>query len=397
MNKNYKITFFCVFIIILCYVSWGLYSSNFSKISLKEALYESAKIPADHWDNLYKDMKIKDKYKVVFVVTHGGEYNYAECFKYAAERMGWQVRLYNKQINTYDREILEFDPDFILYAVHSDHDISTELMAHRSRKYLNSHVLAKYIIDAENPYTITEKTKRLIFPFHGIFTIPQEVDLFQKIFQNANKLFNGIGVLPFTPALSNEPSEPINLMWCGMGWDKFRGSENYKKFIKLLSENISMKVYGPYSYLYYLAPNIYDGFTPSGMEQINAIRKNGIYLLTHTDGYLEAGVPTSRIFEALTANVVIISDKHPFAIENFGDNFLYFDQDADSETMYKQVKAHYDWIKANPEEAKAMADRAHRIFLEKFTVEKDLIRMAKMHEYVLKQEKEMGLNYPLAY
>jgi len=65
--------------------------------------------------------------------------------------------------------------------------------------------------------------------------------------------------------------------------------------------------------------------------------------------------------------------------------------------MYKQVKAHYDWIKANPEKAKAMAARAHQIFLEKFTLEKDLVRIAKMHEYVVKQEKEMGLSYPLAY
>ena len=49
------------------------------------------------------------------------------------------------------------------------------------------------------------------------------------------------------------------------------------------------------------------------------------------------------------------------------------------------------------EKAKAMAARAHQIFLEKFTVERDLVRIAKMHEYILNQEKEMGLRYPLAY
>ncbi len=100
--------------------------------------------------------------------------------------------------------------------------------------------------------------------------------------------------------------------------------------------------------------------------------------------HIEAGMPSLRLFEALAANVVIISDMHPFVIENFGDNILYYDQYADSETMFKQVKSHYDWIKANSEEAKAMAGRAHKIFLDKFTIEKDLPRLARMHEYVVK-------------
>jgi hypothetical protein len=56
-----------------------------------------------------------------------------------------------------------------------------------------------------------------------------------------------------------------------------------------------------------------------------------------------------------------------------------------------------DWIKANPEEAKAMAARAHQIFLDKFTLERDLVRIAKMHESVITQEKEMKLKYPPAY
>ena len=65
--------------------------------------------------------------------------------------------------------------------------------------------------------------------------------------------------------------------------------------------------------------------------------------------------------------------------------------------MYKQVKAHIDWIKENPEKARLMAAKAHQIFLDKFTLDKDLIRIAKMHEYILRQEKEMGLKYAPAY
>ncbi len=133
------------------------------------------------------------------------------------------------------------------------------------------------------------------------------------------------------------------------------------------------------------------------MEIFNALRDNGIYLLSHSEKHIEAKTPTLRVFEAVAANVVVISDMHPFIMEHFGDSFLYFDQNADAQTMYAQVKEHMDWIKAHPEKAKAMAAKAHQIFLDKFTLEKDLIRIAKMHEAILEQEKSMALKYAPAY
>ena len=44
-----------------------------------------------------------------------------------------------------------------------------------------------------------------------------------------------------------------------------------------------------------------------------------------------------------------------------------------------------------------MAAKAHQIYLEKFTLDKDLSRIAKMHEYILEQEKKMNLSYAPAY
>ena len=144
-----------------------------------------------------------------------------------------------------------------------------------------------------------------------------------------------------------------------------------------------MRVYGHYNSSSYLKPHIYGGYIEPGIKNIQAIRKNGIYLLTQSDLHFQGGEPNMRGFEAAAANAIVISDKHPFIVENFGDSFLYFDYDADSEIMYAQVKAHIDWIKNNPEQAKAMAKKAHQIYLEKFTIENDLIRIAKMHENVI--------------
>jgi hypothetical protein len=114
--------------------------------------------------------------------------------------------------------------------------------------------------------------------------------------------------------------------------------------------------------------------------------------------HFKGGEPNMRGFEAAAANAVVISDKHPFIVENFGDSFLYFDYKADADTMYRQVKEHFDWIQNNPDKAKALAAKANKIYLEKFTLDKDLVRMAKMHEYILQQEKEnLDLTYPLGY
>ena len=203
-------------------------------------------------------------------------------------------------------------------------------------------------------------------------------------------------VLPLIPRVENKPVDPKSLIWGGVGWDKFRSSENYKRFITLLSENFPIKIYGSYRTFSYIH-HAYDGSIPPGMSNIEAIRKNGIYLLTHSEAHIESATPSLRIFEATAANAIVISDKHPFAIEHFGDNFLYFDQNADSETMFRQVKAHMYWIKDHPKEAKKMAARAHQIFLDKFTLDRDLIRIAKMHEYIVEQEKKMRLSYPLKY
>ena len=369
----------------------------------ERAIAEAAQVPDTHWDKKYQDMNISNKYKVVLVANNGGEYSYVEYFKYSAERMGWEVQIYYNQLLGHEKEILDFDPDFILLTPYVVPVIDMKITTHRSKKYLLSFSSFQALRDKrlkslskQDVFQPISTFKTFISQSHGVLTAAHEVDIYRTIFEKMGKTFNGLRLLPFVPKFKNEPAEPNNLMWVGMGWDNFRSSENYTNFITLLSQNLSMKIYGSAATFSQFI-NSYGGYIPPGIENINAIRKNGIYLLTHSDWHFKGGEPSMRLFEAAASNAIVISDKHPFVIEHFGDNFLYFDHDADAETMYKQVKAHVDWIKANPKKAKAMSARAHQIFLDKFTLEKDLVRIAKMHEYVLLQEKAMKLDYNLAY
>lgn len=394
-----------VLAIVCVRYGYKFYNHTYNQIKFNNALQKAAKISPNEWDVKYQNIPIKDKYKVVIVTNNGGEYSYSEYFKYSAEKMGWEVKIYYHQTLGHEDEILEFDPDFIIFSQFSSNtlDLDTKLNAHHSKKYLLSFSSIGAVINRfkwisfNNPYNPTGSLEKFMKLTHGVLTIDPRLDFYREIFTRYNKDFNGLQIMPLVPEFENEPAEPKNLMWLSGGWDKFRSSANYKKFIALLSENVPFKVYGHYNSSSYLKPGIYDGYITPGVENINAIRKNGIYLLTHSDEHFKGGEPNMRGFEAAAANAIIISDKHPFIVENFGDSFLYFDYDQDAETMYAQVKAHMDWINQNPEKAKAMAAKAHQIFLDKFTIEKDLIRIAKMHEYVELQVKEMNLSYSLGY
>lgn len=393
---------YIIIVIIIGGVAFFGYNKYYNQKFIS-AINEASKTPNHYWDDEYKLMKIKNKYKIVIIPVNGGELTYAEYFKYSAERLGWEVKIFNGQTIGHEDEILDFDPDFMIFACYANSFLDSRLNAHRSKKYSLNFVSVQQLrqngyISNKDPYRGKGYIKKINDIAHGVMTVADEVDYYNVMFKKLKKPFFGLKLFPLVPRFDNEPAEPKNLMWMAGGWDKFRSSQRYRKFITMLSENVPFRVYGHYNTVSYLKPHTYAGYIKPGIENVNAIRNNGIYLLSHSDFHFQANVPSMKPFEAAAANVIVISDKLPFVVENFGDSFLYFDQDADSEEMYKQVKAHMDWIKEHPNEAKAKAAKAHQIFLDKFTLEKDLVRIAKMHEYALLQDKKQwDLEYPLGY
>lgn len=369
---------------------------------LGKIIKESAKVSPALWEEKYQNLPTKEKYKVVIITNNGGERSYVDYFAFAAKKKGWEVKTYFYQALGHEEQILEFDPDFILFSPYTDnHEFDMRIYAHRSKKYILALSPIQLMVGGNfkkyDLYKPSRPFSNLMSFSHGVLTSSPELGFYKKIFDDAKKPFNGLYILPLAPKMDNEPAEPKTLMWMSGGWDKFRSSKTYKAFINRLAESVPLKVYGHYYAASFLKTGIYDGYIPSSMEVFNTIRDNGIYLLTHSKQHINAGVPTLRVFEAVAANAIVISDKHPFIVKNFGDNFLYFDQNADSEEMFNQVLEHIKWIKNHPVEAKKMAKNAHEIFLQKFTLDKDLNKIAQMHEYVLKQEKEMNLKYPPAY
>lgn len=176
------------------------------------------------------------------------------------------------------------------------------------------------------------------------------------------------------------PEKPI-LFYCGMNWERFIGAESrHAGLFGLLDNYDDVNFYGPdHSWDGY---SRYKGSIPfDGVSLIEEIHKCGVVLALSSDYHYRAGAATNRIYEACAGGAVTISDTNRFIMRHFGDSVLYIDYDKENpKKMFEQIRHHLDWIKKNPDEALKKAQKAQKIFVEKFALEKQLRDIIANHE-----------------
>lgn len=403
----------CAFII---YFSWDTtFNSNYittlsEKVfwyKIKDRVEAARKVPDAYWEDKYDNLLTKNKYKIAIFTSSGGEWSSSQYIKQAAKNLGWEAKIFYATPLGNDESFLAFDPDFVIIQGNniddSYHLFFGPIGNHRSKKYFyyNTSFIARDNLNGTVNFTDFYNN---FFPAYIKFVarsdatifVSKEIELFQDLYKQMQKEFVTLRFFPLTHSVEFSPAEANKIFIYGVNWDNLRRGEKYRNFFQILGQNEDISVYGRYHKFLDLK-EYYQGFIKGDADSvIETIRKNGIYLLMHNDEtQIKTGTPTNRIFEAIAANVIIISDKHPFVVENFGNNILYFDHEADAETMAKQVIEHIKWVKANPEKAKIMANNCHKIFHEKFTMEKQLVKLAKLHEYILLQDKKY--EFPFKY
>jgi len=104
-------------------------------------------------------------------------------------------------------------------------------------------------------------------------------------------------------------------------------------------------------------------------------QKYGIALIIHNQEHMLEGIPTSRIAEAVASGALVISDQNGFLKKFFGDSVLYYDAFASSEQIYDTIKSHIQWAKANPDKVHLKTKEAYQIFMDNFTIEKQLEKL----------------------
>jgi hypothetical protein len=168
------------------------------------------------------------------------------------------------------------------------------------------------------------------------------------------------------------------LFFCGTRWDSRRGGTEYKKLFNLLDQAGYFDPYGPKKSWTdipsYKGPIAFDH-----KEFLSAIRKSGVGLIFHNKEHYLQNIPSTRIFELSAASAMIISEDMKFIKDNFGDNILYIDPSKSAQEIFVAIDKNMKWIIANPELAREKAKKANAIFQEKFTLEKLLLNVEKMH------------------
>ena len=400
MSKFYKVSIFLFFILVgflLLQVPF-----EYQKNKLKLLIDDANQIDYREWDKPYADMQLKPRYKFVILTTKGGEWAQAQHQKKAAESLGWEAKIFYRSMQGHETEFLEFDPDFMIYTLNTNKDFSQEITSHRSKKIAQFF----YPIINQNAYIGNwihnddlEKISNLnlIFSAADAFLITDtKIKIVADYYKKNNRQFYAINCIPNTIKTNYSPAEMNHLTLAGNLYDPFKNGAEFKKTLSLLHQEKILKAYGTKdSYEFIL--NSYQGHINSSEDLLKTLNKNGITLVVHGEWHRVSGIPSARIAEAAAANTLIISDRQPFVVQHYGDNVLYFDTDIDGDKMFEQIMNHYKWAKANPKQAKEMANRAHQIFLDKFTTEKDLIRIAKMYEKMLEDDKNRKTEFPATY
>ena len=344
-----------------------------------------------NWLAEYKDMPIKDKYRIVFINSDPGMIADREAghkMISACRNLGWEIHDFTL-IQGNEEKIKQINPDFIFTNKWNLHLGATDGSLGYKIYALLPHPIASYFSGFFSFYPQFKEHKfpelKLLDGF--VITAPQ-ISLFKNYIEKQGHKFYGFRGFSSSQYQEYVNVEPSQLVYMGQNWDKRRKSGKFAKIFSHLAKKDNAVFYGAQDSWEPIVDKSYLGYIEGdGSAVIEILRKHGISLLLHSNQHIKNGAPSSRSFEAAAAGVIGISDKHPFIMENFGDNFLYIDVNTSAEKIIEQIEDHLTWIKSHPEEVKNKTRKAYDIFNANFKLENMMINVAKMHEKILQDNK----------
>ena len=269
-----------------------------------------------------------------------------------------------------DNVVEEFKPDLVISLNKRCQKISATV-----KKYLAISGDSKRIFD------VTCENPEEFLAYDGFLSASPFVEKIKEFVESSGKCFQVIDWYPSCPATRFEPIIPQRLFYCGFQWDKKRNGLEYQKMFSLLDQKGYFDVYGPPE-RWQCAPNARKGYLPfdGGESLCKAMRKAGVVLILHAQSHIDLQAPTGRIFEAAASCSVIISDRNPFIMKEFGEAVLYIDGNLRGEELFLAIDKHMKWVISHTQESQRMAQKAHEIYLEKFTLEKQMQKLISLYE-----------------
>ena len=316
----------------------------------------------------------KNEFRILLLHRNGvGEKEACARIKTACERLGWECYICSSRPPTLAKVLLLHPLQKAIQAIEPDLTINFQST--------EKHAPGINFVSLSSGFQQYKDFDKYA-PFDAFLPTFQETSLLQEKIESLGKPYLGMRwffTCPATPFISLSPKR---LFYCGSNWDQTRKAGSYKQLFTRLDQTNEIAIYGPPK-AWKHTPRSYRGFLPfDGQSTIKAMQECGVVLILHSETHLKGNTPTARIFEAAAASCAIISDKHPFAMNEFGDSILYIDQEASPERLFQQIEDHLTWIRSHPKEAQEKALRCHQIFEESFTLEKQLLELQSIYKKI---------------
>lgn len=183
-------------------------------------------------------------------------------------------------------------------------------------------------------------------------------------------------------------------MYMGTNWD---GSRHGKVF-NLFDDGQYLKCFGPKHSWDKYSSQLYGGEVPfDGISVLDYYRTAGAGLCIGHPAFDSEGIANNRLYEIAASSALLIASDNTFTKSKYADTALYFNQNADSQSVYEQIKAHVCWIRENPADAEAMSRASHERFNNELSNDYYLSEMLNMHQKVLEQKYRVTEKHNITY
>ncbi len=184
--------------------------------------------------------------------------------------------------------------------------------------------------------------------------------LADQLFAMANKR---APIRPFVPSCyaTEFPADHPGfraLFYIGANWDGQRHGE----LLRRLETRLPLRVFGPRERWHGLSTG-YAGELPfDGLSVLPTIAECGVALCLNRREHSRMGLASARLFEAVAAGAVAITEPLPFVQQALGDTVFYVDATLSDADKAAAIAGIWDTILTEPRRALEMARAAHEIF-----------------------------------
>ena len=252
-------------------------------------------------------------------------------------------------------ELLAEDPDFVIIPNHLvpklTHHFTVGLLLSPTQLYSDNLEIRSAIRSWDLAVPVNVSTRRFARDLH--FPVRHERAVSQMNFYPSAA----------TAAVSFPAPVSFGLAYVGIG----DCSVARQRLLVALAGLLRLHVYGPAD-IWGFVNEAYRGPAPDRLVEV--LNRHGAALVLHDPAYVDEGVPSAAIFEALAAKCLVITDAMPALRPLFGDSLCMVDISGSPDAAARAIAATVQNLQARPEAFVRKVKNAQEVFLAQASLER---------------------------